>query len=115
MSWNYLLLYTSFFLSSLPKRNTFKLGFLFQDEVLVCQGKDPMKTLDTLGRLTKSFTLDPFLLRDSGTDDTDEVGRRVDEDNDENIEDAATGAAAAEHRPLVVLKCKIDIGNLHRA
>ena len=74
-----------------------------------------MKTLDTLGRLTKSFTLDPFLLRDSGTDDTDEVGRRVDEDNDENNEDAATGAAAAEHRPLDVLKCKIDIGNLHRA
>ena len=74
-----------------------------------------MKTLDTLGRLTKSFTLDPFLHRDSGTDDTDEVGRRVDEDNDENNEDAATGAAAAEHRPLVVLKCKIDIGNLHRA
>ena len=68
-----------------------------------------MKTLDTLGRLTKSFTLDPFLLRDSGTDDTDEVGRRVDEDNDENTEDAATGAAAAEHCPLDVLKCKIDI------
>ena len=54
----------------------------------------------------------PFLLWNSGTD---EVGRRVDEDNDENNEDAATGAAAAEHRPLVVLKCKIDIGNLHRA
>ena len=53
-------------MSSLPKRNTFKLGFLFQDEVLVCQGKDPMKTLDTLGRLTKSFTLDPFLLWKAG-------------------------------------------------
>ena len=66
-------------MSSLPKRNTFKLGFLFQDEVLVCQGKDPMKTLDTLGRLTKSFTLDPFLLRDSGTG---KVGEIVEENYD---------------------------------
>ena len=36
-------------------------------------GKDPITTLDTLGRLTKLFTLDPFLLWNSGTDEVDVV------------------------------------------
>ena len=55
------------------------MGFSSRIDQQVCQGKDSMKTLDTLGRLTKSFTLDPFLHRDSGTD---KVGEIVEENYD---------------------------------
>ena len=41
-------------------------------------GKDPTTTLDTLGRLTKLFTLDPFLLWNSGTYEVDVVEENED-------------------------------------
>ena len=61
-------------------------------------GKDPITTLDTLGRLTKLFTLDPFLLWNSGTDEVGDVEHGTFRNQEQGLLDFL----------WIVLKCKIE-------